>query len=326
MGDLPPGVFRVCGKYRLCKKIGSGSFGDIYLACNVINGENVAVKMEPLDSDHPKLAQEWKVYKSLTSSPGIPHVFWFGTERGYKAMVMSLLGPSLKDLFTACNRTFTLKTVLKLAHCLISHIKHIHLHHFVHRNIKPNNFLIGIHQDSHKVYIIDFGLANQYRDEFTLTHIPYQVHKHLTRMARYMSINGHLGIEPLRHDDLESLAHILIYFLHGSLPWQCLEGSSRKQRFQRIMQRKQNTTTAELCAGLPDEFRIFLDYTCHLSFDAEPDYQYIRSLFQDLFNAHGYYDDGIFDWEAAGVQLPGVAGVTGMILSSESETLSRAGV
>jgi len=74
MGDLPPGVFRVCGKYRLRKKIGSGSFGafqvislaifiltnigEIYLACNVINGESVAVKMEPLDSDHPKLAQE----------------------------------------------------------------------------------------------------------------------------------------------------------------------------------------------------------------------------------------------------------------------------
>ena len=138
MGDLPPGVFRVCGKYRLRKKIGSGSFGafqhillryssqqifwntgDIYLACNVINGESVAVKMEPLDSDHPKLAQEWKVYKSLASSPGIPRVFWFGTKRGYKAMVMSLHGPSLKDLFAACNRTFTLKTVLQLAQCLV---------------------------------------------------------------------------------------------------------------------------------------------------------------------------------------------------------------
>jgi hypothetical protein len=67
------------------------------------------------------------------------------------------------------------------------------------------------------------------------------------------------------------------------------------------MQKKQNTTTAELCAGLPNEFAIFLDYTRHLSFDAEPDYKYIQSLFQDLFNASGlcgYYDDGIFDWEA----------------------------
>lgn len=138
-----------------------------------------------------------------------------------------------------------------------------------------------------------------------------------------MSINGHLGVEPSRRDDLESLAHILIYFLRGSLPWQRLEGSSQKQRFRRIMQRKQNTTMAELCAGLPDEFRIFLDYARHLSFDAEPNYEYIRSLFQDLFNTSGYHDDGIFDWEAAGL---GVAGVTGTILSSESETLSKAGV
>jgi casein kinase I homolog HRR25 len=91
-------------------------------------------------------------------------------------------------------------------------------------------------------------------------------------MACYMSINGHLGIEPLQRDDLESLAHILIYFLCGSLSWQSLEGLSQKQRFQQIMQRKQNTATAELCAGLPDEFHIFLNYACYLSFDAEPDY------------------------------------------------------
>ena len=75
--------------------------------------------MEPLDSDHPKLAHEWKVYKSLASSPGIPRVFWFGTEQEYKAIVMSLLEPSLEDLFAACNRTFTLKTVLQLAQCLV---------------------------------------------------------------------------------------------------------------------------------------------------------------------------------------------------------------
>lgn len=90
-----------------------------------------------------------------------------------------------------------------------------------------------------------------------------------------MSVNGHSGIEPSRRDDLESLAHILIYFLRGSLPWQRLEGSSQKQRFRQIMQRKRKTTTAELCAGLPDEFRNFLDYARHLSFDAEPDYEYI---------------------------------------------------
>ena len=142
MGDLPPGVFRVCGKYRLRKKVGSGSFGvfctayratfmlkslnhqltigDVYYANNVITGEATAVKMEPIDSESPKLCHEWKVYKSLGSAVGIPRVLWFGTERSYKAMVMNILGPSLEDLFTACNRTFSLKTVLMLADQLVS--------------------------------------------------------------------------------------------------------------------------------------------------------------------------------------------------------------
>lgn len=91
----------------------------------MITGEAVAVKMEPIDSETPKLCHEWKVYKSLGSAMGIPHVFWFGTERSYKAMIMDLLGPSLEDLLTACNRTFSLKTVLKLADQLVSDRPHV---------------------------------------------------------------------------------------------------------------------------------------------------------------------------------------------------------
>jgi serine/threonine protein kinase len=114
--------------------------------------------------------------------------------------------------------------------------------------------------DNH-VNIIDFGLANKYRDESTLDHIPYQTYKNLTGTGQYMSINSHLGIEHTWRDDLVSLAHVLIYFLHGSLPWQHLEGGSIKQRHRRIMERKHNIPTIELCSGLPVEFRIFLDYT-----------------------------------------------------------------
>ena len=164
---------------------------------------------------------------------------------------------------------------------------------------------MGIHQDAHHVNIIDFGLANKYRDESTLDHIPYRTYKNLTGTGRYMSINSHLGIEHTRRDDLESLAHVLIYFLHGSLPWQQLEGGSKKQRYRRIMQGKLNTPTIELCSGLPREFQIFLDYTRGLSFDAEPDYEYMRSLFQNLFVARGYHNDSSFNWRWMDLSLSG---------------------
>ncbi|KAF8235362.1 kinase-like protein [Tricholoma matsutake] len=296
MGDLPPGVFRVCGKYRLRKKIGSGSFSEGYYANNVLTGEGIAVKMESLDADNPKPSHEWKVYKALGGGPGIPRVSRFGAKCGYQAMTMNLLGPSLEDLFDACNRDFTLKTVLMLADQLISHVEYIHSQNYIHHDIKPDNLLIGAHCKRHLVNIINFGLANRYCNEITLIHIPYHTYKHLVGTACYASINSHLGIEQAQRDDLESLAYNLIYFLCGLLPWQHFDASPRTKKHHGIMQQKSGISVAELCSGIPDEFHTFLCYTWALAFTAEPDYTYVCTLFQDLFDRCGYQDDGVFDW------------------------------
>ncbi|KAK7861746.1 hypothetical protein R5R35_014377 [Gryllus longicercus] len=66
--------FIVGGKYRLVRKIGSGSFGDIYLGINVTNGEEVAVKLENMRARHPQLLYESKLYKILNGGVGIPHI------------------------------------------------------------------------------------------------------------------------------------------------------------------------------------------------------------------------------------------------------------
>jgi len=287
---------RVGGKYRLGKKIGSGSFGDIYLGINIISGEEVAIKLESVKAKHPQLEYESKVYKTLAGGVGVPFVRWFGTECDYNAMVIDLLGPSLEDLLNFCNRKFSLKTVLLLADQLISRIEYIHSRNFIHRDIKPDNFLMGIGKRGNQVNVIDFGLAKKYRDPKTHLHIPYRENKNLTGTARYTSINTHLGVEQARRDDLESLAYVLMYFLRGALPWQGLKAATKKQKYDRIMEKKMTTPTDLLCRGFPNEFGIFLNYTRALRFDDKPDYSYLRKLFRDLFTREGYQYDYVFDW------------------------------
>ena len=99
-------------KYRLRHKIGSGSFGDIYLGTDIQSGEEVAIKLESIKSRHPQLLYESKLYKILAGGVGIPNLHWFGIEGDYNVMVIDLLGPSLEDLFSFCGRKFSLKTVV----------------------------------------------------------------------------------------------------------------------------------------------------------------------------------------------------------------------
>ncbi|KAI9719537.1 MAG: serine/threonine protein kinase [Chrysothrix sp. TS-e1954] len=287
---------RVGNKYRIGRKIGSGSFGDIYLGTNIISGEEIAIKLESVKAKHPQLEYEARVYKSLAGGVGIPFVRWFGTECDYNAMVLDLLGPSLEDLFNFCNRKFTLKTVLLLADQLISRIEYIHAKSFIHRDIKPDNFLMGIGKRGNQVNVIDFGLAKKYRDPKTHFHIPYRENKNLTGTARYASINTHLGVEQSRRDDMESLGYVMLYFCRGSLPWQGLKAATKKQKYDRIMEKKMTTPTEVLTRGFPNEFAIYLNYTRSLRFDDKPDYSYLRKIFRDLFVREGFQYDYVFDW------------------------------
>lgn len=287
---------RVGNKYRLGRKIGSGSFGDIYLGTDITNAEEVAIKLECVKTKHPQLHIESKIYKMMQGGVGIPTIKWCGAEGDYNVMVMELLGPSLEDLFNFCSRKFSLKTVLLLADQMISRIEYIHSKNFIHRDVKPDNFLMGLGKKGNLVYIIDFGLAKKYRDARTHQHIAYRENKNLTGTARYASINTHLGIEQSRRDDMESLGYVFMYFLRGSLPWQGLKAATKRQKYERISEKKMSTPIEELCKGYPSEFATYLNFCRSLRFDDKPDYSYLRQLFRNLFHRQGFTYDYVFDW------------------------------
>eukprot|EP00792_Barthelona_sp_PAP020_P005912 TRINITY_DN2848_c0_g1_i3.p1 TRINITY_DN2848_c0_g1~~TRINITY_DN2848_c0_g1_i3.p1 ORF type:complete len:397 (+),score=76.47 TRINITY_DN2848_c0_g1_i3:52-1242(+) len=282
-------------KYRVGKRIGQGAFGDIHLGYNMVTAEEVAIKFEPIRTAHPQLIYESKLYRLLAGGIGIPHIRWYGIESDYNVLVIELLGPSLEDLFNVCHRRFSLKTVLMLADQMISRVQYVHARNFLHRDIKPDNFLMGTASRSNLVYLIDFGLAKKYRDHRGM-HIPFRDHKSLTGTARYASLNTHNGIEQSRRDDLECLAYVLIYFLRGALPWQNIRATTKKEKYDKIADRKTHTRVEVLCRGYPVEFIIYLNYVRTLRFDDRPDYSYLRKLFRDLFNREGYHFDYLFDW------------------------------
>ena len=284
--------------YRLNakKKLGSGAFGDIYYGVNTKTNEDVAIKLEPIKTKHPQLFLESKLYMSLQNGVGIPQLYWCGTQGNYNVLIIELLGPSLEDLFNYCNRKFSLKTTVMIAEQMISRIEYMHSKNFIHRDIKPDNFLVGHGKKGNMIYIIDFGLAKRYRDPKTGLHIPYRDGKSLTGTARYTSINTHLGIEQSRRDDLEAVGYVLVYFLRGELPWQGLKAKNMKDKYEKIMEKKISTPIETLCQGLPQQIQVFIQYTRDLRFDDKPDYDKLKRIIRLMAESEKIKYDNVFDW------------------------------
>ena len=175
----------------------------------------------------------------------------------------------------------------------ISRLQFIHSHNVVHRDLKPSNIVMGLGKHANVIYIIDFGLSKEFWDPCTCRHIPYGNTHSLIGSATFASVHSHLGMEHGRRDDLESLAYILIYFLRGSLPWQGLDINGHDL----VAESKQQTSTHDLCEGLPPEVHAFLDYSRSLSFYDKPDYNYLHGLFDNPSSQVGLQSDTAFDWD-----------------------------
>ncbi|KAI9266974.1 kinase-like domain-containing protein [Sporodiniella umbellata] len=284
--------------YKVGKKIGEGSFGIIYEGTNLLNNQPVAIKFEPRKSDAPQLRDEYRTYKIMAGSEGIPTAYYFGQEGLHNILVIDLLGPSLEDMFDTCGRRFSVKTTAMLAKQMLTRVQTIHEKNLIYRDIKPDNFLVGKTgtDAENQIFIVDFGMAKLYRDPKTKQHIPYRERKSLSGTARYMSINTHLGREQSRRDDLESLGHVFIYFLRGSLPWQGLKAATNKQKYEKIGEKKQTTAIKDLCDSYPEEFGIYLQYVRKLGFEETPDYDFLRSLFTKAIEKNGDIEDDVYDW------------------------------
>ena len=280
-------------KFRTIKKLGEGSFGKVYKA--EYNNEYFALKFESRKKGQTLLENEATIMTYL-KGPNIPLIKSFGYSNEYNILVMQLLDKSLEDIFNKRSK-FSVKTTCMLGYQMITVLQYIHDRHIIHRDIKPDNFVMGANENNAHLYLLDFGLAKKYRSSRTLIQYPLVKKKKLTGTARYASIHALEEMEQSRRDDLESVGYVLMYFLRGGLPWQGLKIRSKEDRYKKILAKKKETTPEELCKGFPDEFRQIVSYTRNLEYTQQPDYSMLkRLLFELVTKKMEDVFDFIYDW------------------------------
>lgn len=292
----------ICDHYHITRKVGSGSFGLIYEAVDSKSNKIYAIKLESPNKTLPSLSDEHKTLRILDGATGFAKSYKYTIENNYHVLIMDLLGQNLGELFNNCGKIFTIKTVLMLADQMLARLHYIHKKCLLHKDIKPENFLIGLNRNDNVIHLIDFGLSWRYCDPNTKIHIPMRDGKCPIGTLRYESINTQKGIEMSRRDDLESLAYVLIYFLKGRLPWQGMPKTP--DRAMKTCQMKELLTAEELCEGLPSEFATFLSNVKSLQFDEKPHYNQYRRMFRELFINEGYVYDNQFDWKVTTIPIP----------------------
>ncbi|KAM6582233.1 hypothetical protein CsatB_009235 [Cannabis sativa] len=275
--------------YKLDRKLGKGGFGQVFVgrrATGCIAGTGpdafeVALKLEHRNSKGCSHGPpyEWQVYSSLNGCYGIPSVHYRGQQGDYYILVMDMLGPSLWDLWNTNNQMLSEETVACIAVEAISILEQLHFKGFVHGDVKPENFLLGLPGTSNekKLYLIDLGLASKWRDSPSGRHVEYDQKPDVFRgTVRYASVHAHLGRTGSRRDDLESLAYTLVFLLKGKLPWQGYVGDNKGFL---VCKRKMATSSETLCCLCPPPFQKFIEMVTNMRFDEEPDYSKLISLF-----------------------------------------------
>ena len=292
---LDPMIGRIFfNKYTLIKKLGEGSFGSIYSAKSQKNW--YAIKLENKNRGQNLLENEAYIMSYLHGKR-IPIIKSFGYSGDYNVLVMELMGKSLEEIFENLPiKKMTVNCVGKLGLQMVEILEYIHNKHIIHRDIKPDNFVMGKGEKSKYLYLLDFGLAKKYRSSTTLKHYPMIKKKNLTGTARYASINALNGLTQSRRDDLEAVGYVLLYFLRGKLPWQGLHVKKKEDRYHKIMEIKMETTPFQLCKGFPKEFEKYVEYTRNLEFEQDPDYDFLKNLFNNILKEDKNSENG-YDWD-----------------------------
>ena len=272
----------IANKYKIVKEIGQGAFGKVYKGENIRTKEHVAIKVEKVNGDIKSLKYETQIYQAITSGQkvkGFMQVKWFGLVNDYYCMVMPLLGDTLSSFKQSfLEKKMHLITILSFGQQMVQRLQYIHEKGFIHRDVKPDNFLFDLNTDVNNMYLVDFGFCKQYLLPDG-SHIPMKSKKQLIGTPNYISINIHNGIEPSRRDDLESVGYIMINLFYR-------DEEIKMTNMTEIIAFKFNIISTDSPEQekklrfplVPQIIKDYLNYCKQLNFDEMPDYNYLYSI------------------------------------------------
>ena len=295
-------LFEINDNYTILlnKKIGSGSFGQIYQCLNKKTNEILVCKIESINELKPQLYHESKIMMLMKNCTGFPTCYDFILTEQDKILIMDYLGPNLDIIMNKLPsdnniKKFTTKTSLMIMIQGIERLKSLHEKGIIHRDLKPENFVIGPKKKERIIYLIDFGLSKKISNDKILPTI--KADRNIIGTMRYISMNTHQGYEQGRRDDLESLFYIIIYFMKGELPWQNLKSKTRAEKYSKIFEiKKKVTENGELVEELPLEMGKILEYILGLNFAEKPNYLMMKNAIELILNKLNLSNDLQFDW------------------------------
>lgn len=292
------------------KLIGRGSFCNVYYGFDNLIKRECAIKIfNDAEGNYEKFLFEELLLKDLKKLTLFPKLYY--SSREDLILVESLLGPSIRKLFSFCGNIFPICTICYIGIEVISRLQEYHSYGYLHRDLKPSNFVWGNFSKStndfnDNILLIDYDLSGRYKTKDN-KHIQYEIEVDTFGCKLYKSINSSDNVSVSRRDDLESLLYCLIYLFNGGdLPWnkttidQIYAKVNRKELKNKKNNKEENVSLISkssieyelkkgispkvLCKDLPTEFEVILYYIRNLKFDEEPNYELIKDLFKRVIN------------------------------------------